>query len=444
MMEGALQPRQTTVPSPGTAAFLEHLFPAPRDFSIRIGGGEVLPASGRASFTLVIRSEHVLRSIFRPPVEASLGNAFLRGDLEVEGDICSVFPLVEACRTAARSPRNLYSLASLWRSLPPGNPVGPFEPREAPSLRGIRHTEERDQAAIRYHYDLGNEFFELFLDRRMVYSAGYFRTREDDLDTAQEQKLEHVCRKLRLRPGNRLLDVGCGWGALLIYAGERFGVEGVGITLSERQRDLAVERVANAGLADRIEIRIQDYRDLDSGTFDRISSIGMFEHVGRARMPEYFARVRDALRPGGLFLNHGISRDATAPARTVGTVLRDPLNHLIVGTSPITRYVFPDSELLPLSEVNLAGERSGLEVRDVENLREHYDLTLRHWIARLDEKKEKAMTLVGAPTWRAWRLYFAASAYRFTIGRISVNQTLFAKPDRGRTGVPLTRADIYR
>lgn len=439
-------PRSTDPAVPAAARFLDRLFPPPRDVAIRLWDETVLPADGDPDCTLVIDSAGALRSMFRPPVETSLGEAYLRGDLEVDGDLCRAFPVVEACRTAARSPGDLLALARLWRALPregADGGDGAAATREPARLSGATHTKDRDRAAVQYHYDLGNEFYRLFLDPRMVYSCAYFPTGEEELATAQELKLEHVCRKLRLRPGERLLDVGCGWGALLIHAAERHGVEGVGITLSERQRELAVRRVAEAGLDDRVEIRLQDYRDLEGESFHKVASIGMFEHVGRARLPEYFARVHASLRPGGLFLNHGISREGTAPRRTLLSVLLDPLNHLVVGTSPMTSSVFPDTELIPLSEVNLAGERAGLEVRDVENLREHYALTLRHWIARLEEREEEAVRLVGRPTYRAWRLYFAASAHRFEIGRISVNQTLFARHDRGRVYIPPTRADLY-
>jgi cyclopropane-fatty-acyl-phospholipid synthase len=425
---------------------MENLFPAPRKFGVRIGDDLILDAAAEREFTLRMPSASVLRNVFRPPVETSLGNAFLRGDLDVEGDVCRVFPVVEACRTAARSPATLMNLVRLWRALPqPESPAAPArgEPREAPPLRGAPHSENRDRAAIVYHYDLGNDFFQLFLDPRMIYSCAYFRSRDENLAAAQEYKLDQVCRKLRLQPGDRLLDVGCGWGGLLIYAAENSGISGVGITLSERQCELARERVALAGLGNRIEIRLQDYRSLGGEIFDKVSSIGMFEHVGRARLPGYFSAIRDVMRPGGLFLNHGISRQATAPAKTIASKLRDPLNHLIVGTSPMTRYVFPDSELIALSEVNLHAEQAGLEVRDVENMREHYDLTLRHWIDRLEGNRQAAIDLVGPATYRLWRLYFAASAYRFEIGRISVNQTLLARLDGGRTDVPLSRSVLY-
>lgn len=421
---------------------LTRLFPSPRRFDIRLWDGSVVHGDGYSAFTLRVASAAALRRMFRPPVEASLGDAFLAGDLEIEGDICAAFPIVDECRRAVRSPTRLLELANLWRRLPVEN-AADGNGRAPAALTGGIHSPERDRAAVQYHYDLGNDFFALFLDRRMVYSAGYFLTADDDLDSAQGRKLDHICRKLRLEEGERLLDVGCGWGALLIHAAREYGVRGTGITLSERQHGLARERVAEAGLGDRVEIRLMDYRDLRGEAWDKISSVGMFEHVGRERLPEYFARLFAVLRPGGLLLNHGISERWEIHHRTLRSRLLDPLNRIVVGKSPLTRSVFPDTELIPLSEVNYMAEEAGWEVRDVENLREHYALTLRHWVRRLEEREEEAVRLVGTPTFRAWRLYFALAANRFESAQTSVNQTLLAKLDGGRAGVPLSREDVY-
>jgi cyclopropane-fatty-acyl-phospholipid synthase len=292
---------------------------------------------------------------------------------------------------------------------------------------------------VRHHYDVGNDFYALWLDERMVYSCAYFRTGTEPLDVAQRDKLDHICRKLRLLPGERLLDIGCGWGALVMHAARHYGVDALGITLSERQASLANERIAAAGLADRCRVVVRDYRALrDAAPFDKVASVGMVEHVGAARLARYFAEAFRLTRPGGLFLNHGIvARPVSRLRRWVGRVLWGEGKF-------IDHYVFPDGELLPLDSVIRAAERAGFETRDVENLREHYVLTLRHWVARLERARERAVELAGAELYRVWRLYMAASARGFASGRIGLAQTLLARPhDGGRVDLPLTRADLY-
>jgi cyclopropane-fatty-acyl-phospholipid synthase len=302
---------------------------------------------------------------------------------------------------------------------------------------GRRHDKERDQAAIRYHYDVGNDFYALWLDKRMVYSCAYYNAPSESLEDAQVDKLDLVCRKLRLRAGQTMLDVGCGWGALIIHAAERYEVDALGITLSEAQADLARERIASAGLGDRCRVEIRDYRDLPAGVaFDKIASVGMVEHVGVDHLPEYFAALHRALRPSGLLLNHGI---VNATARPLG--VRDRLERRLWKRDAfIDQYVFPDGKLGPLHAVIAAGEGSGFETRDVESLREHYALTLREWLRRLTASAERAIALTDERTYRTWRLYLSASARGFASGRLNVVQTLFAKPDAsGRVGLALRR-----
>ncbi|MGI8855636.1 MAG: class I SAM-dependent methyltransferase, partial [Thermomicrobiales bacterium] len=343
-------------------------------------------------------------------------------------------------RPAPPTPATTFAMLQLLRQLPETD--GPaLAPTRGARLRGRLHSRPRDRAAIRYHYDVSNDFYALWLDTRMTYSCAYFEHGDEGIDAAQEAKYDLICRKLRLRPGERLLDIGCGWGGLAIFAAERYGVEATGVTLSVRQAELAKERIAAAGLTDRVSIVLDDYRNLPSGMpFDKIVSVGMFEHVGRPRLPEYFTTAHHLLKAGGLFLNHGIAQqhDFHTPARRV---IDREMN---ARTSFVWNYVFPDGELVPISEALGVAERAGWEVRDVESLREHYAMTLRHWNRRLTAHEEEAKRLVGEESYRVWRLYMGGAAYSFAHERISIYQALFTKPDpSGNAHIPLTRRDIY-
>jgi cyclopropane-fatty-acyl-phospholipid synthase len=265
----------------------------------------------------------------------------------------------------------------------------------------------------------------------MVYSCAYFSSPEEDLPVAQERKLEYICRKLRLQAGDRFLDIGCGWGGLILYAASKYGVEAHGITLSERQADLATSRIREAGLSDRCRVEIRDYREVEApGRYDKISSVGMFEHVGAARLREYFERAHRLLRPGGVLFNQGLSHPTLAAPQ------RSP--------SFTDRYSYPDYELVPVHETVRIAEEAGLEVRDVECLREHEALTMRRACRRLEAQHEAAVAATDEPTYRVWRLFLAGLAYECEKGYVSLYQTLFAKPDRGDASWPLTRADWYR
>ena len=382
-----------------------------------------------------------LRRLFLPLSERALGESYLRGDYAVTGDLEATFQLRDRIDAVVRSPATALKVVQLLRQLPQTEPAGVPLPRRA-GLRGLLHSRERDREAIQYHYDLSNEFYALWLDRRMIYSCAYFETGAEDLDAAQEAKLDLICRKLRLAPGERLLDVGSGWGGLLLHAAGRYGVEATGVTLSERQAALARQRIAAAGLAGRVRVILGDYRDLPRDRpFDKIASVGMFEHIGRARLPEYFRTVHALLKPGGLFLNHGIG--SRLP-------VQHPVHRLLERAFAdrgafVQQYVFPDGDLVLLSDALGAAERVGWEVRDVESLREHYARTLRLWGERLARRQEEAERLVGQQTYRIWRLYLAGAAYGFAVGQNSVYQTLLAKPDAtGSIRLPLTRADLYR
>lgn len=292
-----------------------------------------------------------------------------------------------------------------------------------------------DKQAIIHHYDVSNEFYQLFLDSRMVYTCGYFTDWTNSIDQAQEDKLELVCRKLRLQPGDRLLDIGCGWGALLIYAVKNFGVIGTGVSLSEAQTELARQRIKSEGLEDKITIHIKSYADLD-GQFDKISSIGMFEHVGMANYDTYFTAVRQLLQPGGLYLHHAITRRMK---RSRKAFKRKSAEHLA-----LVKYIFPGGELdhLGMTIDNLEGH--GFEVHDVENLREHYGQTCRLWAEQLDARFNEAVAEVGAPRARLWLLYLTGCALAFERGTVQINQTLASNRKRGISAVPQTRKDLYR
>lgn len=430
-----------------TASVLDRLFPRPRNFDVRLPDGTLLPgATSSPSFALVLNHPGAMRRMFKTPIELSMGEAYIYGDFDIAGDIFSIFSLIDTSLTRSFTVGELVALVRSVRALPKSGPPRPAG-KPPVRLRGMLHSRERDLAAIRYHYDVGNEFFALWLDRRMQYSCAYFPTGSEDLDIAQKHKLEHICRKLRLRGGDRLLDIGCGWGGLATYAADRFGVDVVGVNLSAGQVEYAQARAG-----DRVDIRFLDYRDLQDEPFDKIVSVGMFEHVGRSQLPVYFAHIFRLLKPGGLFLNHGISSRPPEPNTSSGAQVplkqspwRRFIRQHIVGDGMFAqRYVFPDSQLVPVSEANLVAERAGFEVRDVENMREHYARTARHWVSRLEARREEAIEISNEVTYRTWRLYMAASAYGFEAGRICVNQTLLSRPADGRSNVPLTRADIYR
>jgi cyclopropane-fatty-acyl-phospholipid synthase len=366
--------------------------------------------------------------MFLSPSELSVGEAYIYYDFDIAGDIEASFELAEFLFGRGRSLQEPPDLSERLNTLPE-NEHPPARLRVLRLWEGL-HSRDRDRHAISYHYDLPAEFYALWLDQRMVYSCAYFANPEEDLDSAQERKLDYICRKLRLHPGERLLDIGCGWGGLVMYAAAHYGVQAMGITLSVPQAEVARERVWEAGLGDRCRVEVADYRDIDHvHPYDKIVSVGMFEHVGEALLPEYFRRAWDLLRPGGVFLNHGIASSATDRRR---------------GPSFVDRYVFPDGGLIPISTSLRAAESTGLEVRDVESLREHYALTLHHWVRRLEAIEDEARWVTDDITYRIWRLYMAGAAHGFRSGRLNLYQTLLAKPLHGQSGLPLTREDWYR
>jgi len=405
----------------------------PREFAVRLWNGETLPpAPGRAArFVLVLTHPSSLLRMLWPPGELTAAEAFVRGDWDVEGDLVAAVSLRHRVRLG---PRDLLALAPLAPALLRGAAsAGPLS--RVARLRGAKHTPRRDAAAVRHHYEVGNEFYSLWLDERMVYSCAYFPEPTATLDEAQQAKLELICRKLDLKPGERLLDIGCGWGGLVAWAAEHHGVSAVGITLSTAQAELARERIAARGLASRCRLEVTDYRELRAEPFDKVVSVGMVEHVGVALLPTYFRQAFQLLRPGGLFLNHGIAPVVPRDGSLRSRILRQG--------GFVQKYVFPDGELPFLHETVAAAVDAGLELRDVESMREHYALTLRHWLGRLERSRVEAERAVGSAAYRIWRLYLAGAASDFERAQNTVFQALYVKPDRARTGLPLTRDGWY-
>jgi cyclopropane-fatty-acyl-phospholipid synthase len=427
--------RQVLSHDPARAAaleLLEELFGGarPEELSVRLWDGSAWrPGHGRgpARVTLALKHPGTLRNMFSDPSDLTLGEAYIYDDCDLEGDIESIFTVIDRLFERGFSLVAKLRYAALLRRMPKTEAPRAAEHRAV--LTGAPHSKTRDRGAVTFHYNLSNDFYRLWLDRRMVYSCAYFPTPRETLDQAQENKLDYLCRKLRLRQGERLLDIGCGWGALVLHAARHYGAQALGITLSEPQAELAQARIREEGLEDRCRVQVCDYRDLDGPDgFDKLVSVGMAEHVGEQRMGEYFRRAWRLLKPGGVFLNHAIAQNIQKPYR---------------GESFVARYVFPDSELVPISTVLRAAEESGWEVRDIENLREHYMMTLRQWVQRLEQQAGKARELVGDVAYRVFRLYMAGSAHRFRTGWLNVYQTLLAKPEHGDARLPLSRADWY-
>jgi len=425
---------------PGAAsdvvAILAAAVGGPLPIRVRCWDGSVAGEPDAAA-TIVIQRRRALRRLLWAPNELGLVRAYVSGDLDFEGDIFDALDLPEVIERVAHHGRiglttreRLTAAVTATRlgavGLPPRPPA-----EEVGRRRGALHSKARDAASVSHHYDVSNDFYRLVLGPTMVYSCAYW-TQEPSatytLDDAQDDKLDLICTKLGLGPGMRLLDVGCGWGSLAIHAASRHGVTVVGVTVSQEQADLARRRVHEAGLTGSVQIRLQDFRDVDDGPYDAISSVGMAEHVGRAQLRGYSETLLHLLRPGGRLLNHAIAsvRSLPPPSRN------EP--------GFIDRYIFPDGEVLPLSDTLDALEQVGFEVRDVHALREHYGLTLRAWVDNLRANWPAAQTMVSAERARTWLLYLAACALAFEHGNITVHQVLAVRQSGcGRSGLPLTR-----
>jgi len=417
-----------------TLRLLDHLFghDVSRQVGVRLWNGMLWPSDAPRPATLSLRHAGALRAAFLPGTELALAEAYLYDDIDIGGDSEVLFGLVDALAAATSGWRKKLGIIRDLSRLPVAAERRHGQ-RGSARLVGRRHSIERDRQAVTYHYDLSNDFYALWLDPRMVYSCAYFRASQDDLAAAQEHKLEYLCRKLRLRSGQRLLDIGCGWGGLVLYAAQHHGVDATGITLSGRQVDVARQRIEASRLAAHCRVALCDYRQVsadDTGRYDALVSVGMSEHVGAEALGDYFRRAWRLLKPGGVFLNHAIARHAG-----------DSPTH---GPTFFDSYVFPDADPTPLDMTLQAAERAGFEVRDVENLREHYVSTLRHWVRRLEAQHDRALAFVDEPTYRVWRLFMSGSAHGFATGRLAVYQTLLVKPNAvGHSGLPLTRDDWY-
>ena len=432
------------------ATFVASVFKNELPFRVEAYDGSVAEASvtsPASAITLKILRRDAITRVLTHPGELGMARAYVAGDIDIDGDLDGLF------RLSAPPARQLLNATNL-RSLLGVVGASALKPIAPPAVearqRGALHSRARDRAAISHHYDVSNRFYEMVLGPSMTYSCAVFRTPNDTLESAQLRKVDLVARKLDLQPGARLLDVGCGWGAMGIHAATTYGASVVGVTLSEPQQRYATEMARQAGVSDLVEFRLQDFRDVREEPFDAISSIGMSEHVGRRSLSGYSQILFDQLRPGGRFLNHAIGRPASFdddpdPSRIsqtsrqlqVALGMRGPSK---IGSPFMERYVFPDGELHEVGTMVSMFQAHGFEVRHVESLREHYARTLRHWVDNLTKRFDEAVEEVGAQRARVWKLYMAGSAVGFERRHLEIHQVLCVRPDDGRSGVPL-RAD---
>jgi len=399
--------------------------------NIRAFDGSEVHRDGAVA-TITITRPEALRRLIHAPGELGMARAFVTGELDIEGDLFATITAIAEHRPSLEV--SVVIDAARQVGLKGLRPLEP--PPEEARLHGRRHSRRRDASAISYHYDVSNEFYRLLLGPSMTYSCALWESPAVGLEAAQAAKHELVCQKLGLQPGMRLLDVGCGWGGMVLHAAAEHGVEAVGVTISQRQADLAKKRAAELGLGDRVEIRLLDYRDVNDGPYDAISSIGMFEHVGLSQLHAYFGRLQSLLRPEGRLLNHAIGRPATPRDRLPVPLPPSPRSRRTF----VQRFVFPDGELHEVGAVVSAMQQHDLEVRHLETLREHYALTLRAWARNLEDGWKDAVAMVGEGRARVWRLSMAAFAVGFEAGRIQVHQVLAVKAPEGRSGLPLRPA----
>ncbi|CAI2719607.1 SAM-dependent methyltransferase [Nitrospina watsonii] len=409
-------------------------------FSVRLWEGSLIPLGREVDerFVIAINGSGVLGGLLRKPTLENLLLEYVKGHIEIHGDLIDFIALLRD-RQMKKNLKKLNKFFLLRQALPLL-----FAPAAHKTVQH-EYTDDaigRDAARrdnkkfIQFHYDISNEFYALFLDEEMQYSCGYFKDAGTSLDQAQQDKLEMICRKLRLQPGETLLDIGCGWGGLICHAARHYGVTAHGVTLSQRQFDFATEKIKKLGLEDRVTVELRDYSTLE-GAYDKVVSVGMFEHIGIANMPAYFKKIHSLLKERGILMNHGISRRAKASRRKALKVR--PERRLLL------KYIFPGSELDNIGHTADLMEIAGFEVRDIEAWREHYGLTCQHWYRRLEARREEAIGFVGVERFRMWALYLAGVSTGFRDGSMHICQVVATKRGpKGPSGLPLTRDDLYR
>jgi cyclopropane-fatty-acyl-phospholipid synthase len=400
------------------------------------GESEAMPLlASEPRFVLWFRTPQAVSTLVLGRDPLRLAEAYFRGDVDIEGDLFAALCLKDHLDSLTLPLGDRLSAGVMALRLRALNQDAAQSARDAAPVHGAAvrlHSKDENRGAIQFHYDVSNEFYKLWLDRAMVYSCGYFEQADVSLDDAQQAKLDHICRKLMLQPGEKFLDVGCGWGALAIHAAQHYGVCSHGITLSQKQLDVARQRIAAAGLEDRVTVELKDYRDLQGeAIYDKVASVGMFEHVGLRNLPVYFSTVHRLMKPTGLFLNHGITHEQAGWRKNTSTQF-------------INRYVFPDGQLDCISNIQKFMECASFEIADVEALRSHYALTLRAWVDRLERRHARALEYVSEATYRVWRLYMAASALEFESGHIGIYQVLASKRGPCQARLPLTRRHLYQ
>lgn len=402
------------------------------NFTVRFWTGDNWePNQGPSGFTLILKHPGALRSMFWPFDRVGLGESYIFDDFDIDGDIFAFTSWLRHIVQLAER-RGLFDKLKLLRGLMKlPNQKNPRDVSKAGRPTEGDHSQSKDKEAISYTYDLPGEFYRLFLDKNLQYTCGYFASPDEDQDPAQERKLHYICKKLRLKPGDRYVDFGCGWGGLVIHAAKHYGVQATGVTLAGEQARWAERAIDEAGVRDRVKIVLSDYRDFkDPVGFDKASSVGMGEHIGVKNLPVFFGKVFENLKPGGVYLHHSITLRPNTPYPRWTAFAR--------------KYVFPNGELQTILRVQESAALAGFEIRDVENLREHYVYTLENWVRKLERNREDVLKLVGEVSYRIFRLYMAGATLGFKHGTYGLNQVLVSKPlAHGISGLPLTRATWY-